>query len=187
MAEGNGALAKEGERVVVHYEARWKGVTFMTSRWCTPTFSNMQGSGAVHSMLIVSVRATGKGWVSQVSSEILLLVIAHIALWCHAAHGRIHPGAMHAVHVGRCHLARAAHLHQVLWSSTGGTPLGFDVGAKGAGSTLAGLDLVCGFPRAISSYCPDTAMLCRSITCLQTSNMPQRTCKQTHCYCYARA
>jgi hypothetical protein len=25
---------------------------------------------------------------------------------------------------------------------TGGTPLGFDVGAKGAGGTLAGLDLV---------------------------------------------
>ena len=34
VAEGNGALAREGERVVVHYEARWKGVTFMTSRCC---------------------------------------------------------------------------------------------------------------------------------------------------------
>lgn len=33
VTEGNGALAREGERVVVHYEARWKGVTFMTSRW----------------------------------------------------------------------------------------------------------------------------------------------------------
>jgi hypothetical protein len=32
VVEGSGALAREGERVVVHYEARWKGVTFMTSR-----------------------------------------------------------------------------------------------------------------------------------------------------------
>lgn len=32
VVEGSGALAKEGERVVVHYEARWRGVTFMTSR-----------------------------------------------------------------------------------------------------------------------------------------------------------
>lgn len=59
---GKGALAKEGERVVVHYEARWKGITFMTSR--------------------------------------------------------VGPGV------------------------TGGTPLGFDVGAVGAGGTLPGLDLV---------------------------------------------
>ncbi|BDA42928.1 Peptidyl-prolyl cis-trans isomerase FKBP16-4, chloroplastic [Coccomyxa sp. Obi] len=61
IVEGKGALAREGERVVVHYEARWRGVTFMTSR---------QGMGV-----------------------------------------------------------------------TGGTPLGFDVGAKGAGGTLPGLDL----------------------------------------------
>lgn len=59
---GKGALAGEGERVVVHYEARWRGVTFMTSR-------------------------TQWGGV------------------------------------------------------TGGQPLGFDVGAKGAGGTLPGLDL----------------------------------------------
>ena len=26
VTEGNGALAREGERVVVHYEARWNGV-----------------------------------------------------------------------------------------------------------------------------------------------------------------
>lgn len=59
---GKGAEAKEGIRVVVHYEAKWKGVTFVTSR---------QGMGV-----------------------------------------------------------------------TGGSPLGFDVGAKpGAGGTLAGLDL----------------------------------------------
>ncbi|EIE24440.1 FKBP-like protein [Coccomyxa subellipsoidea C-169] len=61
VVEGKGALAREGERVVVHYEARWRGVTFMTSR---------QGIGV-----------------------------------------------------------------------TGGTPLGFDVGAQGAGGTLPGLDL----------------------------------------------
>ena len=59
---GKGALADQGERVVVHYEARWRGVTFMTSR-------------------------TQWGGV------------------------------------------------------TGGQPLGFDVGAKGAGGTLPGLDL----------------------------------------------
>jgi len=29
---GKGAEATEGSRAVVHYEARWKGVTFMTSR-----------------------------------------------------------------------------------------------------------------------------------------------------------
>ncbi len=36
IVEGKGALAREGERVVVHYEARWRGVTFMTSRWADP-------------------------------------------------------------------------------------------------------------------------------------------------------
>ena len=29
---GKGTEATEGSRAVVHYEARWKGVTFMTSR-----------------------------------------------------------------------------------------------------------------------------------------------------------
>eukprot|EP00884_Botryococcus_braunii_P020563 jgi/Botrbrau1/7190/Bobra.0300s0020.1 len=58
---GGGPEAKLGERVVVHYEARWRGITFMTSR---------QGAGV-----------------------------------------------------------------------TGGSPLGFDVGARGAGGTLEGLDL----------------------------------------------
>ena len=29
---GGGQTAKVGDRVAVHYEARWKGVTFMTSR-----------------------------------------------------------------------------------------------------------------------------------------------------------
>lgn len=58
---GTGAEATEGKRVVVHFEAKWKGVTFITTR---------QGMGV-----------------------------------------------------------------------TGGTPLGFDVGARGAGGTLRGLDL----------------------------------------------
>jgi hypothetical protein len=30
---GGGQTAKVGDRVAVHYEARWKGVTFMTSRF----------------------------------------------------------------------------------------------------------------------------------------------------------
>jgi len=29
---GGGQLAKVGDRVAVHYEARWRGITFMTSR-----------------------------------------------------------------------------------------------------------------------------------------------------------
>lgn len=29
---GNGALAGVGDRVAVHYECRWRGVTFVTSR-----------------------------------------------------------------------------------------------------------------------------------------------------------
>lgn len=29
---GKGTEVQEGARAVVHYEARWKGVTFMTSR-----------------------------------------------------------------------------------------------------------------------------------------------------------
>ena len=29
---GNGATAKEGARVAVHYDAYWRGITFMTSR-----------------------------------------------------------------------------------------------------------------------------------------------------------
>ena len=32
VALGKGAEVQEGVRAVVHYEARWKGVTFMTSR-----------------------------------------------------------------------------------------------------------------------------------------------------------
>ena len=32
MKVGGGQTAKVGDRVAVHYEARWKGVTFMTSR-----------------------------------------------------------------------------------------------------------------------------------------------------------
>jgi len=58
---GTGLLAKEGERVAVHYDCKWRGITFMTSR---------QGMGV-----------------------------------------------------------------------TGGTPMGFDVGAVGPGGTLKGLDL----------------------------------------------
>lgn len=75
---GKGALADEGERVVVHYEARWRGVTFMTSR-------------------------TQWGGV------------------------------------------------------TGGQPLGFDVGAKGAGGTLPGLDLARFRSRTACSLCPPWA------------------------------
>jgi hypothetical protein len=29
---GKGAEAEEGKRVVVHFEAKWKGVTFITTR-----------------------------------------------------------------------------------------------------------------------------------------------------------
>jgi hypothetical protein len=32
LKTGSGPDAKVGDRVVVHYEAKWKGVTFMTSR-----------------------------------------------------------------------------------------------------------------------------------------------------------
>ena len=32
MVLGKGTEVQEGARAVVHYEARWKGVTFMTSR-----------------------------------------------------------------------------------------------------------------------------------------------------------
>ena len=74
MELGKGALADQGERVVVHYEARWRGVTFMTSR-------------------------TQWGGV------------------------------------------------------TGGQPLGFDVGAKGAGGTLPGLDLARFISRTACSLC----------------------------------
>ena len=49
---------------------------------------------------------------------------------------------------------------------TGGEPLGFDVGAKGAGGTLPGLDLVCDKPivtfhfvRLVSCHLP--GMTCR--------------------------
>ena len=75
MELGKGALADKGERVVVHYEARWRGVTFMTSR-------------------------TQWGGV------------------------------------------------------TGGQPLGFDVGATGAGGTLPGLDLVSSFTAPLACAPP---------------------------------
>ena len=33
MTPGKGALPKKGDRIAVHYEIRWHGVTFMTSRF----------------------------------------------------------------------------------------------------------------------------------------------------------
>jgi hypothetical protein len=30
---GKGPEAVEGKRVVVHFEAKWRGVTFITTRW----------------------------------------------------------------------------------------------------------------------------------------------------------
>lgn len=33
MTPGKGALPKKGDRIAVHYEIRWHGVTFMTSRY----------------------------------------------------------------------------------------------------------------------------------------------------------
>lgn len=32
MTQGKGAQPKKGDRIAVHYEIRWHGVTFMTSR-----------------------------------------------------------------------------------------------------------------------------------------------------------
>ena len=32
MKEGEGPEVVEGDRVVVHYEAKWRGITFVTSR-----------------------------------------------------------------------------------------------------------------------------------------------------------
>ena len=32
MTPGKGTLPKKGDRITVHYELRWHGVTFMTSR-----------------------------------------------------------------------------------------------------------------------------------------------------------
>ena len=36
MVLGQGAEARLGERVVVHYEAKWKGVTFMSEQAAPP-------------------------------------------------------------------------------------------------------------------------------------------------------
>lgn len=36
MTPGKGALPKKGDRIAVHYEIRWHGVTFMTSRCLGP-------------------------------------------------------------------------------------------------------------------------------------------------------
>ena len=33
VSVGSGPVATEGARVAVHYDARWRGVTFMTSRY----------------------------------------------------------------------------------------------------------------------------------------------------------
>lgn len=32
MTPGKGAMPRKGDRIAVHYEIRWHGVTFMTSR-----------------------------------------------------------------------------------------------------------------------------------------------------------
>ena len=37
MTPGKGALPKKGDRIAVHYEIRWHGVTFMTSRCLGPS------------------------------------------------------------------------------------------------------------------------------------------------------
>lgn len=33
LVKGTGETAREGQRVAVHFEAKWRGVTFMTSRY----------------------------------------------------------------------------------------------------------------------------------------------------------
>ena len=36
VTPGKGAVPKKGDRIAVHYEIRWHGVTFMTSRYDLP-------------------------------------------------------------------------------------------------------------------------------------------------------
>ncbi len=40
MTPGKGALPKKGDRIAVHYEIRWHGITFMTSRYAAPCDKN---------------------------------------------------------------------------------------------------------------------------------------------------
>lgn len=47
-------------------------------------------------------------------------------------------------------MARGAGCDRQGAGVTGGSPLGFDVGAKGAGGTLQGLDLVCFLPASLA-------------------------------------
>lgn len=77
--------AQEGQRVVVHYEAKWKGITFVVRPLHPPPPARAMQRHHIHP--------------TQTSRQ----------------------GA----------------------GVTGGTPLGFDVGAKRGGKTLPGLDLVC--------------------------------------------
>ena len=67
MVEGNGALAQAGERVVVHYEARWKGVTFMTSR---------QGEVCMDRALLTRC-STPNFWVHTGTDHAMLLGARH--------------------------------------------------------------------------------------------------------------
>ena len=51
-------------------------------------------------------------------------------------------GSLLSIGNSQCHACRQG------MGVTGGEPLGFDVGAKAAGGTLPGLDLVCGWPQS---------------------------------------
>ena len=88
--------AQEGQRVVVHYEAKWKGVTFV--------------------------------------------VRPHAAL--HVQHIHTQPCTSCSTEEWNAQSSPSAQTSRQGAGVTGGTPLGFDVGAKRGGKTLPGLDLV---------------------------------------------
>ena len=61
MTAGKGALPRKGDRITVHYEVRWHGVTFMTSRYGVLNFS----SQTTYTILQVTDSTTALSVMSQ--------------------------------------------------------------------------------------------------------------------------
>ncbi len=116
LVEGTGDVAREGQGVAVHFEAKWKGVTFITSRCVNGNMICSQSLSTADLMDIIYIASLKRGQSSALQLSEPLHTDVKMALGCICRQGM---------------------------GVTGGTPLGFDIGADSrGGQTLKGLDLV---------------------------------------------
>ena len=133
---GSGPEVKEGARIAIHYDARWRGITFMTSRYM---IVGQAPSASLEQQLEPHQVAC---------NESQLIFHGHPSGFC-APFATWPVSACSLVNMHRAIMHWTCHKHNACgpWCRqgmgvTGGEPMGFDVGAKAAGGTLKGLDLV---------------------------------------------